>query len=133
MSVDASMWQDQRQLVRLHGTLPFELELPSFGIGLPERPIQMTFEGDSIPLALVSLLTDQIEQISGHAQAAVLIRGTPGDVDLQGPVTFSDGAFRVVWSGISYEGLEGRAQFDGKQAAARSTSSNRGTRSSICS
>jgi translocation and assembly module TamB len=122
MSVDASMWQDQRQLVRLHGTLPFELGLPSFRVDLPERPIQMTFEGDSIPLALVSLLTDQIEQISGHAQAAVLIRGTPDDVDLQGPVTFSDGAFRVVWSGISYEGLEGRAQFDGKQAELRDVS-----------
>jgi translocation and assembly module TamB len=113
LSTDASMWQDTRQQVRLNGTLPLDLELPSFRIAAPERPIDLAFEGDSVPLTLITLLTDQVTDIHGHARAAVHIGGTPEDIDLQGPMTVVNGGFRIPRSGITYEGLEGDSRFDG--------------------
>lgn len=113
LSLDASMWQGQHELARLQGTLPVDLQLPAFAFDLPERPIAMTFEGDSVPLTLVNLLTDQITDIRGHARAAVRIGGTPGSIDLQGPAILTGGGFRVPRSGITYEGLEGELRFRG--------------------
>ncbi|UCC81465.1 MAG: translocation/assembly module TamB [Gemmatimonadota bacterium] len=110
---DAAMWQDTRQQVRLSGTLPLDLELPSFRIEAPERPIDLAFEGDSVPLTLMTLLTDQLTDIRGHARASVHIGGTPEDIDLQGPLTVVNGGFRIPRSGITYEGLEGDLRFDG--------------------
>jgi translocation and assembly module TamB len=113
MSTDAAMWQDSRQQVGLHGTLPLDLELPSFHLAAPERPIDLTFEGDSVPLTLATLLTDQLTDIHGHARAAVHVGGTPEAIDLQGPVTVVEGGFRIPRSGITYEGLEGELRFNG--------------------
>jgi translocation and assembly module TamB len=110
---DASMWQDSRELVRLRGTLPLALELPDFRVEAPERPIDLAFEGDSVPLTLVALLTDQLTDIRGHARAAVHIGGTPQDIDLQGPITVVNGGFRIPRSGIAYRGLAGKLQFSG--------------------
>jgi translocation and assembly module TamB len=115
LSTDASMWQDTRQQVRLHGTLPLDLELPSFRIDTPERPIDLAFEGDSVPLTLLTLLTDQVTDIQGHARAAVHVGGTPEAIDLQGPMTVVNGGFQIPRSGITYEGLEGELHFDGVQ------------------
>ncbi|UCC73324.1 MAG: translocation/assembly module TamB [Gemmatimonadota bacterium] len=113
MLADASLWQNARQRARLHGALPIDLELPGFSMSLPERPIDLVFEGDSVPMTLVSLVTDQVTDIQGHARAQVRVRGTPAAVDLQGPVTLVSGAFSIPRSGISYERLEGELQFSG--------------------
>jgi len=113
LATDASMWRDARQQFRLHGTLPLDLELPSFRIAAPERPIDLALEGDSVPLTLVALLTDQVTDIRGHARAAVHVGGTPENVDLEGPITVADGGFRIPRSGITYRELRGDLQFDG--------------------
>jgi translocation and assembly module TamB len=132
LSTDAAMWQDTRQQVRMYGTLPLDLELPSFRIDTPERPIDLAFEGDSVPLTLITLLTDQLTDIRGHARTAVHIGGTPEDIDLQGPMTVVNGGFRIPRSGITYEGLEGELQFNGVRmlldsVAVRAVQGGRGT------
>ncbi|NIN71835.1 MAG: hypothetical protein GTO46_07880, partial [Gemmatimonadetes bacterium] len=132
LSSDAAMWQDTRQQVRLYGSLPLDLELPSFRIDTPEQPIDLTFEGDSVPLTLITLLTDQLTDIHGHARAAIHIGGTPEDVDLQGPMRVVNGGFRIPRTGITYEGLEGDLQFNGVRmeldsVAVRAVQGGRGT------
>jgi len=112
-TVDLWAWQDDARMFRLHGTLPFDLSLPGLGFALAEREIQLTLEGDSIPLTLATLITDEIAEPQGRAQGTVYIRGTPNQLDLEGPLALSNGSFRVLWSGILYEGIEGPLQFRG--------------------
>jgi translocation and assembly module TamB len=112
--VDLSMWDDEVRLFRLHGTYPVDLGLPGFGLTTPSRPLRLTLEGDSIPLDLVTLITDQIAEPQGRARAAVDIRGTPDSVRLQGSATLTGGGFRVIRSGIVYQDLAGDLQFDGQ-------------------
>jgi len=131
VALDASVWQEPKQLFRVHGTLPLDLQLPRFGLSLAERPIDVRLEGDSIPLATVTVFTDQISELRGHARASIHLTGTPAHPSLEGPVSLANGAFRVVRTGISYEGLEGQAQFDGdvlvlRDVAFRSTGGGRG-------
>ncbi len=113
LALDASMWHRNDQLFRVHGTLPLDLTLPGFGLAIPDRPIDLRLDGDSIPLALVTLFTDQIEDVRGHARAALVMGGTPRSVDMQGPVGLRDGGFRFIWSGIDYRRVEGQLSFDG--------------------
>ena len=117
MALDISMWNGQHQLFALDGTLPFDLTLPGFGVRVPERAIEMAFKGDSIPLPLVAaaIFGDQIADAAGHARTAdsVLVRGSPHDVSLVGPVELVDGAMRIVSTGIAYQDLSGQVVFKG--------------------
>ncbi|UCF20972.1 MAG: translocation/assembly module TamB domain-containing protein [Gemmatimonadota bacterium] len=133
LAVDASMWQggeselgevcpeetSGHRLVHLQGTLPLDFTLPGFTLALPERPIALLLEGDSIPLSLVSVFTDQVAEPRGFARARVEIRGTPGNVIVQGPATLVDGSFRVIRSGITYTQLAGDLLFKGQAVEIR--------------
>ncbi len=112
-SIDLSMWSLETRLFRLHGSFPVDVALPVFRLSLPERAIRLTLEGDSIPLTLASLFTDQIADPIGYATAEVLVRGSPEDITLVGPLTLIDGGLRVVRTGISYRDLTGRMIFRG--------------------
>jgi translocation and assembly module TamB len=102
--------------------LPLDLELPRFDVTLPERQIEARVEGDSIPLSLVAIFTDQLEDIQGRSEASVLVRGTPKNVVLQGQATLFDGGFRIVSSGITYKELQGRLLFKGQVVELRDVS-----------
>jgi translocation and assembly module TamB len=113
LSVDVSMRDGRKQMARLYGRFPLDLRLPRFELGLRERAIDLTLEGDSIPLTLASLITKQIAEPGGHARGRVRIGGTPGEISLEGPVTLSDGRFRVIRTGIVYERLSGELSLSG--------------------
>jgi autotransporter translocation and assembly factor TamB len=114
-SLDVSMWDDELRLLRIHGTYPVDLALPSFALSIPEREIRLTAEGDSIPLNLATLFFgNQIAEPHGHAYGTVSIGGTPGSLSLEGPVAFVDGGFRVIYSGITYLSFTGDAFFEGQ-------------------
>ncbi|MEE9246207.1 MAG: translocation/assembly module TamB domain-containing protein [Gemmatimonadota bacterium] len=112
-NVDLSMFRESGRLFRLHGSLPVHLRLPEFGASIPERPIQVTLDGDSIPLNLVAILTDQLEFSAGIADASIAIGGTPSDLKLLGEAVVSGGRVRVVPTGITYEDLSANAAFRG--------------------
>jgi translocation and assembly module TamB len=114
-SIDVSMWRGEARLFRMHGTYPLELTLPDFAIDVPEREIDLTIEGDSVPLNLATLIFgDEIAEPHGYARGRVSVGGTPGNLSLDGPATLIDGGFRVIYSGITYRGLQGQAYFRGQ-------------------
>lgn len=124
LSLDVTAQRRRVPIFRLHGTFPIELRLPRFGVELPDRPIRMALEGDSIPLALVSALTDQVANPRGFASASILVRGSPSDVSLVGQAEIRDGRFRTVSSGIHYQNLSGRLEFRGDQVELQGVSFN---------
>jgi len=111
--IDVAAWQNEARMFRLHGTLPLDLTLPGPSIALPERDLALTLEGDSIPLTLATIITDQIADPQGKAEGTVYIRGTPHQLDLQGPVAISNGSFRVLRTGILYTDIRGALRFEG--------------------
>ena len=111
--VDLSAWHGDSRMFRLYGTMPFDLTLPGPGFALPERAFSLTLEGDSIPLTLASIITDQIAEPQGRAEGTVYIRGTPHQIDLQGPIAISNGSFRVLRTGILYTDIKGALRFEG--------------------
>ena len=114
-AVDISMLdQHEHQLFHLYGTFPLDLSLPGFHFALPERAIHLTLKGDSIPLSLATAFTEAIAEPSGYALVdSVLVRGSPRDISLVGPVAVVDGGFRVVGTGITYQQLAGYVDFRG--------------------
>lgn len=119
LSVETEMRQRETQLARLHGTLPLELTLPGFELDFPDNPVRLTLEGDSIPLSFAALISDQIANPGGHARGTVEIGGTVRDLRVDGPLTVSGGTFRIIRTGIVYEGLAGEVAFEGEQMQLR--------------
>ncbi len=111
--IDFSAWRDDSRMFRLYGTMPFDLTLPGPRFALPERAFSLTLEGDSIPLTLATIITDQIADPQGRAEGTVYIRGTPHQLDLQGPIAISNGSFRVLRTGILYTDIKGALRFEG--------------------
>ncbi len=114
LSVDASLWQGETRMATLRGNLPVDLELPSFGVTIPDRAVDLVLDGDSVPLVLARVVTDQITAVGGYARGSVRFGGTPGDLVLSGEGRLAAGRFRVIRSGIRYEGLRGNLAFAGK-------------------
>ncbi len=134
LAVDASMWQGEAQMASLRGTLPLDLSLPGFSMDWAERSLDLTLDGDSVPLVLARIVTEQITDVGGYGRGLVAFGGTPDDLRLSGSAEVADGRFRVIRSGIRYAGLGGRLTFDGKtvrlhEVAFTSVEGGRGTAS----
>ena len=112
-NMDLSMSGETGRLFRLYGNFPMDLTLTRFGVSVPDREMGLTFEGDSIPLSLASLITDLVQFSSGVARASIEIGGSPEKLSLSGDVDFVDGSAYVVPTGINYERVTGRAAFRG--------------------
>ncbi len=113
-SLDVVMWRESSPLFQLQGTLPLDITLPEVAASIPERPLDLTIEGDSIPLNLIELLTETVQFSAGRAQANIGIRGTLRAIDLRGSIAVFDGRAHVVPTGISYRDLSGRASLSGR-------------------
>jgi translocation and assembly module TamB len=113
LEVDVTVQGGPRRIARLFGTFPLDLRLPEFGLDVPERAVDVTLQADSLPLTLARLITDQVSDLGGHARGRVRVRGTPGALSLEGPVTLRGGRFRVLRTGILYEGLSGELSLSG--------------------
>lgn len=114
LSVEVSMEREGSDLFRLEGRFPLDVQLPGFALSLPSRAIRMQFVGDSIPLSLVGLVSDQITDLGGYARADVQIRGDPTDVSLVGQVHLFNGSIRILSTGIRYQELSGTLLFRGQ-------------------
>ncbi|MGD8699110.1 MAG: hypothetical protein PVJ43_07465, partial [Gemmatimonadales bacterium] len=119
LSIDASLWRGETRMAWLRGTLPVDLELPGFGVTISDRAVDLTLDGDSVPLVLARVVTDQITDVGGFAGGSVRFGGTPGDLMLSGEGEVVAGRFRVIRSGIRYAGLQGDLEFDGKDVRLR--------------
>ncbi|NIR45177.1 MAG: translocation/assembly module TamB [Gemmatimonadetes bacterium] len=114
-NIDLDMRTAEARLFRLQGTYPIALKLPRFAVEIPDRPIDLTLQGDSVPLNLASLIFgDQVADLRGYASASVAIGGRPGDLELTGPGRLVDGGFRVLYTGVAYRDLNGELEFSGQ-------------------
>jgi len=107
---------DQTQLARVSGSVRADLSLTPIERRLLDDPIDLRIRGDSVPLALVELKVQGLEQISGSARADIRLRGSPGGLRYGGDLRLSDGRTWVPDLGVWMSGVVGEIEFSGSEA-----------------
>ncbi|HEU4995636.1 MAG TPA: translocation/assembly module TamB domain-containing protein [Gemmatimonadaceae bacterium] len=91
------------QLLVADASLPINLALTGVPAGrsrLLERPLRVDVTGDSLPLDLISTLTDAVTQIRGRAVGKFAMRGTWQHATFAGGATWVGGSLMVVPTGM---------------------------------
>ena len=104
------------RLARLSGSLKSDLALEPVERRLLDDAIDLHIRGDSLPLALVELNVEGLEEISGVADADITLQGAPGDLRSSGGLTFTDGRAWVPDLGVWLTEVGGRIEFRGSEA-----------------
>lgn len=122
-----------RALVRAEGTVRADLALREVEDRLPEDPMELTVTADSLPLALLLLPGESLQEVEGEAVGRVEVRGSPGSPRLSGRMEVRDGAARVVPLGVVLRDVAGRIGFEGSELRLDSLgmASNRGGRATV--
>jgi translocation and assembly module TamB len=101
-------------LMTAEASLPVNLALAGVtGPRLLEAPLTVDIVADSLPLDLVSQLTDVLSQVRGAAVGTVQIRGTPRSPQLAGAMALRDAGFRVVATGMRIQAVNGQVRMRG--------------------
>jgi translocation and assembly module TamB len=78
-----------------------------------EGPISVHARGDSVDLGIIEALTPAINRVRGTLSADVNVAGTWDDPRFTGGAEIRGGAMSLPGLGVRYEGLRGRARFQG--------------------
>ncbi|HVE79692.1 MAG TPA: translocation/assembly module TamB domain-containing protein, partial [Gemmatimonadaceae bacterium] len=101
-------------MLTAEASLPVNLALSgATGPRLVEAPLTVDVVADSLPLDLVSQLTDALSQVRGSAVGTVRVRGTPQRPELGGAIALRDATFRLVATGMRVEGVTGQLRLRG--------------------
>ncbi len=104
------------RLARLSGSVRADLSMTKVERRLLEDPIDFRIQGDSVPLALVELKVQGLEEISGSAGANVSLRGAPGELRYGGDLVLHDGRAWVPDLGVWMTRVRGEIEFSGREA-----------------
>jgi translocation and assembly module TamB len=97
-----------------NGTIPINLALSGVtGSRLPDAPIDVRLQTDSLPLALIPNVTGTVTDVAGTAYAKVTVRGTLKKPDLRGSVTISDAQARLAATGTYLTNVNGSIRMSG--------------------
>ncbi|HEU4631482.1 MAG TPA: translocation/assembly module TamB domain-containing protein, partial [Gemmatimonadaceae bacterium] len=83
------------------GELPINLALQTEAPRLPDRPLRVDINGDSLPIGIIPQFTDVVADLDGRAFGAVRVRGTLREPRLAGALGLVQGRVRLVPLGVS--------------------------------
>jgi hypothetical protein len=87
------------------GVIPINLAFGVTGPRLLERPMRIVMSGDSLPLDILPAFTDAVEQIRGKAAGTFSMGGTLKRPTFAGAIMWTNGAMRIVPTGMLVEGI----------------------------
>lgn len=90
------------------GSVPVNLAVQTTRPRLPDLPIRLDVDADSLPLNLLSEFTDVLASVDGLAAGAVRVRGTMKSPEFVGALTLANGSALVVPAGIVLHDISGR-------------------------
>lgn len=76
----------------------------------PDEPWQVDVDADSLPLDLIGQLSDAIDDVRGHAEGEILVRGTLDRPRLSGDLNLYDGAATLTPNGMRLRQLTGNVR-----------------------
>jgi len=100
-------------LATANANVPLNLALKTTAPRLPDRPIAVDVDADSLPLGLIPQFTDALADVDGNAAAAVRVRGTVRDPQIVGGIALANGQMRVVPLGITLHDVAARVRMAG--------------------
>ena len=95
------------------GTIPINLAFQTTEPRLPEAPLSVDVDADSLPLTLLGQVTDMVADVDGDAAGSVRVRGTLKDPEVVGALTLSHGQALLVPVGVRLRDMSGRIRMLG--------------------
>ncbi|MEZ4422206.1 MAG: translocation/assembly module TamB [Gemmatimonadota bacterium] len=89
-----------RRSVRIEGSVPADLALGDVETRIPEGPVRVSLQADSVPLANVLGFFPGYERVEGELSGNFVVSGTPSDLQPSGLMRLSGGAATVREFGI---------------------------------
>ena len=113
LETDLLLWRSGKNVLDVGATLPLDLALRGAKQRQVDGPLSVHARGDSVDLGILEALTPAIRQVTGEFSTDVNVTGTWEAPRLAGAVEFRDGAMSLPGLGVRYEGMHGRARFQG--------------------
>ena len=113
LETDLLLWRTGENVLDVGATLPLDLALRGAEERQVDGPLSVHAEGDSVDLAILEALSPGVRQVSGVLSTGVNVSGTWEAPRLTGAVQIRDGALTIPGLGVRFEGVKGRATFQG--------------------
>ena len=113
LETDLLLWRTGKKVLDVGATLPLDLALRGAQKRQVDGPLSVHARGDSVDLGILEALTPAVRQVSGMFSTNVNVTGTWEAPRLAGAVEFHDGAMSLPGLGVRYQGMQGRARFQG--------------------
>lgn len=98
----------QAPIVVAEGAVPLNLAIQTKAPRLPDRPLRLDVDADSLPIGLLGEFTDMVASVDGLAAGAVRVRGTVKSPEYVGALTLSRGSALIVPAGVALHDISGR-------------------------
>lgn len=96
-----------RPVVLADAAVPLNLALRTTQPRLPDLPLQVNVDADSLPIGLLGEFTDVVANVDGLAAGAMRVRGTARSPEFVGALTLSNGSALVVPAGVALHNVSG--------------------------
>jgi translocation and assembly module TamB len=107
------LWRTGENVLQIETRLPLDLGMRGVKQRRVDGPISIHARGDSVDLGLLEALTPAINRVHGALSVDVNVGGTWDAAQFAGGVEIRGGSMSVPGLGVRYEGLQGRARFQG--------------------
>jgi translocation and assembly module TamB len=103
-----------KPMLTAEGKIPINLALSGVtGSRLLDEPISVDIVADSLPVDLISRVTDAVANVAGSAVGNVAIRGTTRHPRMAGALALNEGRMRIVPLGVNVRRMNGFVRMQG--------------------
>jgi translocation and assembly module TamB len=120
------LWRSGRNVLQVETRLPLDLAVRGAAERRVEGPLSVHARGDSVDLGILEALTPAVSGVSGQLSVDLNVAGTWQRPEFAGGMAIQGGAMSLPGLGVRYDGLQGRARFDGNSLVIDTLSVNSG-------
>lgn len=107
------LWRTGENVLQIETRLPLDLALRGAQQRRVDGPLSVHARGDSVDLGILEALTPAVSGVRGTLSVDVNVEGTWEAPRFAGGAEIRGGAMSVPGLGVRYDGLHGRARFQG--------------------
>ena len=107
------LWRTGENVLQVETRLPLDLAIRGAERRRVEGPIAIHARGDSVDLGIIEALTPAVTGVQGLLSVDVNVGGTWDRPEFAGGMAIRGGAMSLPGLGVRYDGLQGRARFQG--------------------
>jgi translocation and assembly module TamB len=114
LAADTRLFDQNATFVAAQASLPIDLALKGReGPRLLDGPLSIDARADSLPLDIISEMSQAFAQVTGQASGQVSVRGTFSQPEMNGALRLNRGAASIVPAGIRFAGITGALAMTG--------------------